>query len=116
MENEYWIDFQGKSFCFTGSLLDISRSMAENEVKLRNGYISERVTSQLDYLIVGTTPNPQWKYGKYGNKIQTAINLRNKVQKPFIIQECDFIDALSLNFPIKDDHVAEKILVIKYNF
>jgi len=116
MENNYWIDFDKKCFCFTGDLIELSRKEAENEVNLRNGQTTDRITSQLDYLIVGSKPNPRWKYGDYGNKIHAALSFRAKNGKPLIIQGFDFMDALSLNFPVKEVHLREKFIVIKYTF
>jgi len=116
MESNHWIDFNNKCFCFTGDLTGILRKNAESEVKSRNGQIATRITSEVDYLIVGSKPNPAWKFGKYGNKINDAIILRNKTNRPLIIQETDFIDALSLNFPVKDILCPQKILLVKYDF
>ena len=115
MESNHWIEFDSKCFCFTGELTDIVRKDAENEVKSRNGQIANRITSQVDYLIVGSKINPSWKFGNYGNKINDAITLRDKNNKPLIINEPDFIDALILNFPVKDILSPQKILLIKYD-
>ncbi|MDB4902391.1 MAG: ligase [Mucilaginibacter sp.] len=116
MQNVHSITFNGKSFCFTGKLLDLERKDAENEVKLRTGYVSTLVTSELDYLIIGDIPNPQWKFGGYGKKIDAAIKLRNSIGKPLIIKECDFIDSLALNFPLNSENKKEKFLLTKWIF
>jgi hypothetical protein len=115
MENNHWIEFKNKCFCFTGDMLDIKRNDAKNEVKLRNGHFTDKMTKEVDYLIVGSIKNPDWKHGDYGNKIATAIEFREKYKKPLIIDEGDFMDALSLNHAIKDIHLQNKLIVIKYS-
>ena len=116
MSNKTSIVFKGKSFCFTGEMNDIRRSDAEKEVGLRGAYPSKSVNKNLDYLVIGSIPNPDWKFGNYGNKINSAIKLRNEIGKPKIINESDFIDALILSEPISLSIVKEKMLFIRFNF
>jgi stress-induced morphogen len=93
------LTFKDKCFCFTGTMSELERKDAEKEVKARNGLTASKLNQEVDYLVIGSKPSPSWKFGEYGNKINEAITLRNKFNRPLIIHEVDFVDALSLNFP-----------------
>ena len=70
----------GKSFLFTGSLEQMTRSDAEKKVKEQGGKISSSVTKKLDFLVVGT---------KAGSKLQKAQKLSVKT-----LTESEFISML----------------------
>jgi hypothetical protein len=114
--NENQIIFKGKSFCFTGEMADIKRADAEKEVKIRGAYSSKGINRQLDYLVIGSFPNPAWKFGNYGNKINDATKLRRDTGKPLIINESEFIDALVETEPKYTGEVSEKLLFIRFSF
>ncbi len=67
----------GKSFLFTGSLEQMTRSDAEKKVKEQGGKISSSVTKKLDFLVVGT---------KAGSKLQKAqkLGIRTLTESEFI--------------------------------
>lgn len=115
MENKS-IHFKDKTFLFTGTLIDIERKDAEKEVKLRGGYPAKGVSRTLDYLVVGTIPNPDWKFGSYGNKINDAIKLRNTGFNIQIISEDDFIKGLIETQPAFDENSEEKVLLIRFGY
>lgn len=70
------LDFQGRSFCFTGKLAELKRTRAEREARARGGLTGKVVNGELDYLVVGSIPATGWKHGSYGNKIEKARRLR----------------------------------------
>ena len=57
---------EGKKFCFSGSLQSMTRSEAKKEVEGKGGQVVSAVSSQLDYLVVGTEP---------GSKLDKATSL-----------------------------------------
>jgi hypothetical protein len=108
------LTFKDKCFCFTGTMTELERKDAEKEVKARNGLTAIRLTQEVDYLVIGSKPSPSWKFGDYGNKINDAIALRNKFKRPLIIHEVDFVDALSLNFPLVVVGDKTKFFEVRY--
>jgi len=107
------IIFDGKSFCFTGSMAELKRSQAEREVRVRHGLSQKVVNPELDYLVIGSIPSVGWKHGDYGNKIEKARQIiASKKSKLRLISEHDFILGLE-NTPTSDSgEIDEKLLVI----
>ena len=109
------IEFNGKSFCFTGLLAQLKRSHAEREVRARYGFTQKIVNPALDYLVVGSIPSIGWKYGSYGNKIEQALDFkknRNCVLQ--LISEHVFMEALENTPSLSAGEIEGKLLVIKY--
>lgn len=72
------VSIKGASFCFTGEFFFGLRKACEEAVVRRGGKCSGRVTSSLDYLVVGSRPNPDWKHGSFGLKIEHAAKLQKQ--------------------------------------
>jgi NAD-dependent DNA ligase len=72
------IKIAGSSFCFTGEFFFGLRRACEEAVVKRGGRCVGRVTSSLDYLVVGGRPNPDWKHGSFGLKIEHAATLQKR--------------------------------------
>ena len=72
----------GQTFLFTGSLMKLKRSDAEEMVEQNGGKIVSGVSSKLNYLVVGE---------EAGSKLEKA----KKIQSIKIINEEDFIKMLS---------------------
>lgn len=86
------IIFQNKIFIITGEMEWSPREKAEAIIIQRGGTLSKSVIKKLDYLIVGSKGNENWKYGNYGAKIEKAKGWRSQGQNnPLIISEKDFI-------------------------
>ncbi|MEG3437668.1 BRCT domain-containing protein [Pannus brasiliensis CCIBt3594] len=88
------IEHVGKLFCLTGDFSFGSRRDSEAAVTNSGGVLEKNVTTRLDYLIVGTKDNPDWKHANFGRKIEKAIELREKTGKPLIISESDWIESI----------------------
>ena len=71
----------GQTFLFTGSLIQLKRSDAEEMVEQNGGKIVSGVSSKLNYLVVGEDA---------GSKLEKA----KKIQSIKIINEQDFIKML----------------------
>ena len=70
----------GKTFVFTGTLKSITRDQAKQKIRNLGGEISESISKQVDYLVVGENP---------GSKLQKAKKLNIK-----IINEQQFLKIL----------------------
>ncbi len=88
------IDFNEKTFCFTGASDKASRKDFETLITSLGGTFSNSVTKKTDYLIIGNNGNTCWVYSCYGRKVEQAINQRKKGQKIIILHENDFWDAV----------------------
>jgi hypothetical protein len=109
------IEFENKSFCFTGTLADLKRTQAERETRARGGMTTSSVNRNLDYLVVGSIPSIGWKHGNYGTKIEVALSLRAEgLDTLRIIHEDDFIDALAHTAPVNIGEIDTQVLVVSY--
>lgn len=54
----------------------------------------KKVSREIDYLVIGNVGSKDWKYSRYGNKIEKAIELRKEYGKLKIITEEQFIEAV----------------------
>jgi DNA ligase (NAD+) len=62
---------KGKTFMFTGKLLNISRSEAKNLIEKNSGSLVSNVSKRLDFLIIGAKPTKR--------KIESAKELKIKI-------------------------------------
>lgn len=108
------IEFENKSFCFTGGLAELKRTQAEREVRARNGFSQKVINKELDYLVLGSIPSVGWKHGDYGNKIVKAKELIGQKSKLKIVSEKDFMEGLENIAPIDSGEIDEKLVIIRY--
>lgn len=59
-------------------------------VRSRGSVFSELITIKVDYLVVGTKASKKWKHGTHGNKIEKALELKQKGHDIKIISESKF--------------------------
>ncbi len=91
------INFEDKTFCFTGASTKATRKDFETLIPSLGGLFSNSVTKKTDYLIIGDNGNTCWAYSCYGRKVEQAISQRKKGQKIIILHENDFWDAVEDN-------------------
>lgn len=89
------IEFSGCLFCFTGASLKYTRSQFSALVQRLGGRVSNSVTRDLDYLVIGADGNPCWSYSCYGRKVEQSIALRKKGSRLLLVHENDFHDAVA---------------------
>jgi hypothetical protein len=89
------IEFEGKSFCFTGFSEKASRSDFAERVIAKSGIHAERVRQDVDYLIVCDGGNACWAFACYGRKVEKAMEYRRSGHPIVLVHERDFWDALS---------------------
>jgi hypothetical protein len=86
------VEFDGKTFCFTGVAKKAPRSELIKMVKNFGGIYVDNVVKTIDYLIVGDNGNPSWAFACYGRKVEKAIALRKQGHHVSIVHEYDFWD------------------------
>jgi DNA ligase (NAD+) len=74
---------KGKTFMFTGKLLNISRSEAKNLIEKNSGSLVSNVSKRLDFLIIGDKPTKR--------KVENAKELKIK-----IITQSEWLEMLNL--------------------
>ncbi|OGU48774.1 MAG: hypothetical protein A2000_06725 [Ignavibacteria bacterium GWB2_36_8] len=89
------IVFIKKNFLFTGDLVYGSRSKAQSKVIELGGNCLNSLTMKTDYLIVGSLGSEDYKYSRFGTKIEKTIKYnREKGTNILIVKEQDFISAV----------------------
>jgi len=86
--------FSGMHFCFTGEFIYGPRKKCNWIIEDLGGIPLDRITKKLDYLVVGNNTSPEWTHESYGNKIEQALEYRNKYTLPDIISEQQWIQAI----------------------
>jgi len=91
------VEFKGKRFMFTGKFEFGSREACQAMVIERGGFAPtpKSVSSDIDYLVIGSEGSKTWKRGSYGNKIESAILARRQHGSPAIISEDHWASALN---------------------
>ncbi len=82
------IEFEGKTFMFTGKFSFGKRTDCGAAVESKGGIASKsKSPSTADYLVIGENGSSLWKKGNYGAKIEEAILTRAKKGSPVIVGE-----------------------------
>ena len=89
------LEFQDRCFCFTGKFIYGSRSKCMAEVESRGGVAIDRVTLDLDYLVIGTLASRDWVHTSHGRKIEKALEYKKKGNRMTILGEEDWVVFLS---------------------
>jgi hypothetical protein len=86
-EDEPSIFFHNMTFCFTGGFLYGTRTACERIVLSLGSMAVDRVSKNLNYLIIGTFVEPTWANTSYGRKIETAVRHRDNGSEICIASE-----------------------------
>ena len=108
------VEFDGKSFCFTGKLAELKRTLAEREVRGRNGFSQKVINKELNYLVLGSIASSGWKHGNYGNKIVKAKQLIANGAELKIVSEKDFMQGLEKYASTDSGEIDEKLIICRY--
>jgi hypothetical protein len=68
--------FEDMRFCFTGKFVSGGRATQELSVQLRGGIPVKKITSEVNYLIIGALASRDWRFSSHGRKIEEALRLR----------------------------------------
>lgn len=90
------IEFDGKSFLFTGTCVFGSRRECQQVVESMGGLISGSVTKKLDYLVLGTYVTDSWIHESFGRKIEKAMAYRDCGVPLSIVTEAHWLEAAGL--------------------
>ena len=82
------------SFLFTGKLEMGTRKRAQKSVEGLGGINLKNPTRTLDWLVIGGLGTEQWKFSRYGNKIEKVMAHRQRGATTTIIRELDFVRAV----------------------
>jgi NAD-dependent DNA ligase len=89
------VEFKGKRYLFTGEMVFGDRDRAERAVMDRHGIVHHGIRLDTDYLVVGDKGSDEWVHGKYGTKIEKAMQYRRDGKSTTqIIRETDFVKAI----------------------
>ena len=88
------IEIPGRTFCITGVSQKYKRKEIADKIELYGGYISNSVTSKINYLLVCDNKNTCWAFTCYGRKIEQAVKHRKNGANLIIVHESDFFDSL----------------------
>lgn len=82
----------GMRFVLTGIFTLMPKDEIVNYIETNGGKVTSAVSGVTNYLIVGSEPEPAWKHGNYGSKIEKALSLISENNKHILfIKEEDFI-------------------------
>ncbi|HRF00404.1 MAG TPA: BRCT domain-containing protein [Pirellulaceae bacterium] len=88
------IEFDARTFCFTGEFAGHSQDELQSIVVDLGGRHVGRPSGRVDFLVVGSMGNPCWAYAAYGRKVEEAVELRRGGAMIQIVHENDFLDCL----------------------
>ena len=88
------IIIQEKTFCITGVSQSYKRKEIAEKIEMYGGFVTNSVSSKLDYLIVCDEKNSCWAFTCYGKKIEQAIKHRKKGSNLIIVHEFDLFDTI----------------------
>lgn len=90
------IQFNGKSFLFTGTCAYGTRKQCQQVIESKGGINSSSVTKTLDYLVLGTYVTDSWVHESFGRKIEKAVGYRDSGIPLTIITEVHWLEAAGL--------------------
>lgn len=90
------IDFDARSFLFTGTCVYGTRKDCQRAVEGLGGLNAKSVTKKLDYLVLGTYVTDSWAHENYGRKIEKAMTYRDQGVPIAIVTESHWIDCAKL--------------------
>ena len=67
------IEFEGRVFCFTGTMTYGPRAMCEELTIAKGGTVIRGVTKKLDYLVLGPIASRDWIHSSFGRKVEKAM-------------------------------------------
>lgn len=88
------IIIQEKTFCITGVSQTYKRREIAERIEMYGGFVTNSVSSKLNYLIVCDEKNSCWAFTCYGKKIEQAMKHRKQGSNLVIVHEFDLYDTL----------------------
>jgi hypothetical protein len=88
------IIIQENLFCITGISKKYKRREIAEKIELYGGFVVDKVSPKLNYLVVCDEKNSCWAFTCYGRKIEEAIKYRKQGKELIIVHEFDLYDTL----------------------
>lgn len=89
------ITFKTRQFLFTGEMEFGPREKAESAVEVRGGIVCRSCTQKTHYVVVGSLGSDAYKYGRFGTKIERALELQKQKKSDIqIVRERHFVAAV----------------------
>ncbi len=79
------VSIKNNTICCCSGIFAKDKSIIKQKLKEKNITIKNRLTLDVNYLIIGSYGNPEWKHGAYGNKIEDAIKYRKRPDTDMLI-------------------------------
>lgn len=81
------IVFEGRRFVLTGEFSHGSKPEVGSYIEERGGEVSENVSGKVSYVVMGSLGSDAYAYGKYGKKVEKAMELQDAGKAIQIITE-----------------------------
>lgn len=81
----------GMHICITGDFDYGERKDVIDLIERAGGIVDKNVKKATNYVVVGSLGSESWKTGKYGGKIQKALEMNEKGADIKIMEETDFV-------------------------
>lgn len=89
------IYFRDMLFCFTGKFFYGTRAACERVILSFGGMAVDRVSSNLDYLVIGALIEPSWVHTTFGRKIESAVKHQQDGSEIAIVSEQQWTQAIA---------------------
>lgn len=87
--------FSDRTFCLTGKFEFGSRGECESATVAAGATCADTVTKKVHYLVIGAAgATASWKQASYGQKIDSAMKLREKGHPIYVLTEAAWRGAL----------------------
>jgi NAD-dependent DNA ligase len=87
------IEYESRAFCLTGTFIYGPRKRVVASIEEWGGRVVGS-PNQADYLVIGGTITPAWKFGTHGLKIEEAVRLRDEGRPVRIVSEAHWVTTL----------------------
>lgn len=81
------VEFEGKSFCFTGILVMGPKQRCREIIEERGGIFHQQVQPETDYLVIGALGSPYWAHSTHGEKVEIVLANRDSGGSTAIVSE-----------------------------
>lgn len=85
---------QDKKICFSGKFITGFRKTVEKCAQDKGALIQNKVTKDLNALIIGTFTSKDWKFTSFGRKIETVLDLNKTGSHILILSERKWLSFL----------------------
>ena len=93
-DDDPYVIFEGNNFVLTGIFLYGTRNACFQAIQKYGGIPRETITTETNYLVVGSSASPDWIVENFGRKIQKAAEMAQSGNHEIsIIREVDLVMA-----------------------